>query len=125
MSASLIDTNILIDFLRRRKPAVAFIHSLKVQPIISALTVAELFAGVKNKSESMAIHNLIDACEVVPIDEEIAEEGGRIKNRFQKSHQVGIADALIAATANIHKLKLVTLNQKHFPMVKNKVKPYA
>ncbi|MBT3675360.1 MAG: type II toxin-antitoxin system VapC family toxin [Candidatus Marinimicrobia bacterium] len=124
MSACLLDTNILIDFLRGREKAIIFIKRMKIQPVISALTVAELFAGVKGKRESIAVHNLIDACEVIPVNEEIAEEGGNIKNRFQKSHQIGLADALIAATANILKLELVTLNQKHFPMIKKLVKPY-
>ena len=124
MSIYLIDTNILIDFLRGKNPAVKFIEGLSIQPIISVLTVAELFAGVKGKKESVAIHNLVDACEVIPVNEEIAEEGGLLKNKFQKSHQIGLADSLIGATAIVSKLRLVTLNQKHFPMLKNVVVPY-
>ncbi|MBC8346069.1 MAG: type II toxin-antitoxin system VapC family toxin [Candidatus Marinimicrobia bacterium] len=124
MNAYLLDTNILIDFLRGKEKAIIFIKGLALQPVISTLTVAELFAGVKGKKESVAIHNLIDACEVIPVNEEIAEEGGQIKNKYQKSHQIGLADALIAATANILKMDLVTLNQKHFPMLKNIIVPY-
>jgi len=124
MSAYLIDTNIFVDFLRGQEKAAGFVKGLKKQPIISALTVAELFAGVKGKKENVALHNLIDACEVIPVNEEIAEEGGIIKNKYHKSHQIGLADALIAATAIIFKLDLVTLNQKHFPMINKLVKPY-
>jgi predicted nucleic acid-binding protein len=41
-----------------------------------------------------------------------------------KSHNVGLADALIAATAESRQAALVTLNIKHFPMLANVVVPY-
>lgn len=124
MRAYLIDTNILIDFLRGKSSAIAFMNSLKIQPVISALTISELFAGVKGKKEKVAIHNLVTACEVISIDDEIAEEGGLLKNKYFKSHSVGLADALIGATSILTKLTLVTLNKEHFPMLKNIHVPY-
>lgn len=36
--------------------------------------------------------------------------------QFAKSHRLELADALIAATASIHKLKLWTRNRRHYPM---------
>jgi len=124
MISYLIDTNILIDFLRGKKEAIAFMAGLSIQPIISSLTVAELFAGVKGKREKIAIHNLVHACEVISVDEDIAEEGGLLKNKYQKCHQLGLADALIGATALSSKLTLVSLNKKQFPMLKNVHIPY-
>ncbi|MBC8323291.1 MAG: type II toxin-antitoxin system VapC family toxin [Candidatus Marinimicrobia bacterium] len=118
MKAFLIDTNILVDFLRGKQRANNFMNQLEIQPIISSLTVAELFAGVKGKKERVSLHNLINACEVIPITTEIAEEGGLIKNKYQKSHHIGLADALIGATAIEADLTLATLNKKHFPMLK-------
>ncbi|EKD91792.1 MAG: hypothetical protein ACD_29C00373G0001, partial [uncultured bacterium] len=38
-------------------------------------------------------------------------------------HGTGLADAIIAATALHNELELVTLNTRHFPMLKT-VKPY-
>jgi predicted nucleic acid-binding protein len=36
--------------------------------------------------------------------------------QFHASHAVELGDALIAATASVHTLRLWTRNRKHFPM---------
>ena len=124
MISILVDTNILIDHLRGRKEATDFLLSLKEQPFISSLTIAELFAGVKGKKEKTALHQLINAFHVIPISNEIAEEGGLFKNKYHKSHKIGLADALIAGTVTLGKLQLATLNKKHFPMLNSVLVPY-
>lgn len=124
MSSFLIDTNILVDHLRGVQSASDFILELESQPCISALTVAELFSGVEGKTERVNLHNLVDACDVIPVTTEIAEEGGLIRNRYLKSHGLGLADALIGATAITSRRTLATLNRKHFPMLKNIHVPY-
>ena len=53
---------------------------------------------------------------VLIVTSDIAELAGRMVKHFQKSHGLDDLDALIAATAEQHGLKLATLNTKHFPM---------
>ncbi|MBM4294349.1 MAG: type II toxin-antitoxin system VapC family toxin [Deltaproteobacteria bacterium] len=55
--------------------------------------------------------------EIIPVDAEIAQKGGLYRRDYGPSHGVGLADALIAATAELHQARLVTLNPRHFPMV--------
>jgi predicted nucleic acid-binding protein len=43
---------------------------------------------------------------------------------YGKSHGVGLADALIAASAEMRGAVLVTLNRKHFPMLPTVIVPY-
>ena len=43
----LIDTNVLIDYLRDQADAVSYLESLAEQIFISAVTIAELYAGVR------------------------------------------------------------------------------
>jgi len=43
----LLDTDVLIDFLRSRAEAISYLESLLEPPLISALTVAELYAGIR------------------------------------------------------------------------------
>ena len=51
---------------------------------------------------------------------------GRLHRRqYHKSHNISLADALIAATAEQYQAKLVTLNSKHFPMTKDVIVPYV
>jgi len=52
----------------------------------------------------------------VPIDATIGKRAGEYLARYHASHGMGIGDALIAATASVHGLKLWTRNRKHYPM---------
>lgn len=55
---------------------------------------------------------------VVSVDTEIAKAGGLYKRDYGKSHGVGIADAILAATVEAESAELKTLNTKHYPMLK-------
>ena len=120
----LIDTNILIDFLRAREESVNFFNQRESQLLVSAITVAELYSGVRREDELRQIKNLLDILHIVPVSASIAKRGGLLKKKFAKSHGLGIADAVIAATALEENAGLITLNLKHFPMIKAKEAPY-
>jgi len=120
----LIDTGVLIDYLREQGDAVRYLESMKDKPLISVITVAELYAGVREGKERKRLDKFISAFEVVLVDLNISVKGGLFRGDYGKSHNTGIADALIAATADTQKASLVTLNAKHFPMLKNVIIPY-
>ena len=49
------------------------------------------------------------------VNERVAEEAGKLTSEAKRAgRQPAFADALIAATARIYGLQLVTLNVKHF-----------
>ena len=114
----LVDTEVLIDFLRGNKKAISFINSHCSRIIISSIVVAELYAGVKSETERKTINNFISLFRIIPINTEIAKAGGLYKSQYGKSHGVGLADAILAATAQKENAKLKTLNIKHYPMLK-------
>ena len=120
----LIDTDVLIDYLRAQAQAVSYIESLTNPLLMSAITAAELYAGVREGDERTKLDAFITAFEVVAVDQAIAIKGGLYRRDYKKSHNVGIADALIAATAEIRQASLVTLNKKHFPMLNTVIVPY-
>lgn len=122
--STLLDSNILIDYLRGRSEAVEFVEGLKTVPRISAVTVAELYAGVRDGREREVLDRLVTSFEIVDVDEVIAVMGGLLKRQFARSHGIGIADAIIAATARVAGSKLATLNTKHFPMFPDIEAPY-
>lgn len=121
----LIDTDVIIDYLREQEDAVAYIESLTNPLLTSVITVAELYSGVREGGERTKLETFILAFELVQVSEEIAVKGGLYRRDYSKSHTVGLADALIAATAEICGATLVTLNIKHFPMLKSVKAPYA
>jgi predicted nucleic acid-binding protein len=120
----LIDTDVLVDYLRGQSAAVTWLEGLADPPLISSITVAELYAGVRDGDERIALDAFISACEILPIDEQIAVKGGIFRRDYGKSHGVGLADELIAASAEARQAKLVSLNSKHFPMLADVLTPY-
>lgn len=120
----LIDTDVLIDYLRDKSEAVSYLENLTQPLLISVITVAELYAGIRDGSERARLDEFIRAFEVVEVDREISIKGGLYRRDYLKSHNVGLADALIAASAEIRQADLVTMNSKHFPMLTNVVVPY-
>lgn len=47
----LIDTDVLIDYLRNREEAVLFLESSNELMLLSVITIAELYAGTREGSE--------------------------------------------------------------------------
>ena len=120
-----IDTDVIIDYLRGQVDAVAYIESLTNPLLASVITVAELYSGVREGEEGRALQAFLSAFEVVGVSEEVAVKGGLYRRDWGKSHKVGLADALIAATAEVRGATLVTLNIKHFPMLTSAQVPYT
>lgn len=120
----LLDTDVLIDYLRGRKRAVEYLEGLAATLLVSAITVAELSAGLRGEAEERALESFLLAFLVVPVDGETARLGGAFRRRYGPSHGTGLADALIAATAQLQSATLVSLNTKHFPMLPGVRRPY-
>ncbi len=120
----LIDTDVLVDFFRGYSKAVAFVKTNSSHIVLSSIVVAELYAGVKGDSELNALKNFISLFRVIPVTSEIAKTGGLYKRDYGKSHGVGLADAIIAATCEAENAELKTLNIKHYPMIKGLTPTY-
>jgi predicted nucleic acid-binding protein len=115
----LLDTDVLVDFFRGYGEAAAFVNTYNDRIILSSIVVAELFAGVKGDKEQTALQDFVSLFRVVPVDTEIGKAGGLYRRDYGKSHGVGLADAILAATAVAENAELKTLNTKHYPMLKN------
>lgn len=112
----LVDTDVLIDFLRGYEKAVTFISDHSSRIILPAISVAELYAGVKGDHELSVLDHFVSLFPVIPVTSDIAKAGGLYKRDFGKSHGIGLADAIIAAIRDENHAELKTLNVKHFPM---------
>ncbi|HKV40755.1 MAG TPA: type II toxin-antitoxin system VapC family toxin [Blastocatellia bacterium] len=119
----LLDTDVIIDYPRGQAAAVSYLEALTGPLFISAITLAELYAGARPDEEAH-LKSFIAAFDVVPVDIDIARVGGSYRRVYGKSHGTGIADALIAAAAGSVHAQLVTLNRKHFAMCPDLIVPY-
>jgi hypothetical protein len=122
MADTLLDTGVVFDFLSGRAKAATFIHALQSRPCVSVVTVAELFAGLRSQEAEIAAGSFFAQCQCLPLQYVIAEQAGHLLRHYRASHGVEAPDALIAATAERHGLRLATLNVKHFPTFK-RLKP--
>jgi predicted nucleic acid-binding protein len=55
MASLMVDTDVLIDYLRDQPQAATFLESLEEPPCVSVVSVAELFAGVRDGAEREAL----------------------------------------------------------------------
>ncbi len=119
MARVLVDTDILIDYLRGHAGAVAFVTDHVEDMIVSAMSVAELYAGVRGDpdgKESLALADFLDVVRIEPVTRQIARAGGLYRRDYGPSHGVGLADGVIAATVVAVDAQLMTLNVRHYPM---------
>ncbi len=121
----LVDTDIIIDYLRDVREAIEFIETNIDQIAISSITVAELYQGVRDGAERDVLDVFLSAISVLHTDLSIARNAGLYRRQYKPSHNPGLADCLIAATAVEHGIPLKTLNTKHFPMLEDVDAPYS
>lgn len=112
----LLDTDVMVDFLRGHPKAVALVKDNLDRIALSTIVVAELYAGVRDGEERQRLDRLSSDLRTLPVSSEIAQQGGLYKRDYGQSHGVGLADAIIAATAEIRTAELKTLNTRHYPM---------
>jgi hypothetical protein len=118
MSDYLIDTNILILYLRKTAGYYELLDTLAADDAlyISAITRLEIIRGMRDR-EREATFDILDSLETIEINIEIADKAGELIRTWRtKGVVLEDADALIAASALEHGLALVTTNSKHFPM---------
>ena len=120
-----VDTDVLIDYLRDQAEAVAFLEGC-VQPLaLSVVSVAELYVGVREGEERRRLDAFAAAFEALPLEREAAVQAGLWRRQYGRSHGTGLADALIAASVAAAGGTLATLNRRHFPMLAEVLVPYA
>jgi predicted nucleic acid-binding protein len=120
----LVDTDVMVDFLRGQSAAVAFVRKNSTRMMLSCIVAAELYAGVRDDDERATLDALLSLFRTVAVTSEIARMGGLFKREYAKSHGVGLADAILAATAVAEGAELKTLNVRHYPMIKGLTPAY-
>jgi predicted nucleic acid-binding protein len=111
----LVDTDVLIWYLRGHEGAAKFLDSLP-ELRLSAVTWMELVQGCRNRQELERLRKDVSRrhATILPVTEAISNRAmGLVETHFL-SDGLLLADALIAATAIEHTLKLSSANSKHF-----------
>jgi len=114
---SLLDTNILIYYWKGSIPNSEINRIddiLKSSFIISIITAIELLGWRKHTAEGFLLaKEFLSHAKIVPVDDELAD----LTVELRRNNNIKLADALIAATALLNDLVLVTRNEEDFSML--------
>lgn len=116
----LVDTSILIDFLRKERKDKTIFWQLREQSpcAISSVTLFELLIGAKTEQRQQDIRILCKTIEILSFDIACAEVAARIFGELKAQNElIEFRDIFIGATARLHQLELATLNTKHFERI--------
>ena len=114
----LIDTNVVIDLLEQRLPVeaaqwmrAAVAQGLASQSIINRIEL--LSAPSPTAGTRGALLLWLNDVEEWPLDEDVALEAIRIRRTYRRK----LPDAVIAATALVHNLTVITRNLSDFKAI--------
>lgn len=115
----LLDTDICSAHMRRPAALAHRFIQHTGQLAISSVTLAELYAGAYRHSQTSRllalIHDLRQELHIVDFDPVCAEKFGQVRGTLlRQGIAVPTADLMIAATALVHNLTLVTHNTVDF-----------
>jgi len=116
----LIDTDVLVWYMRGNEKAKHSINNTNGFSI-SVVTYIELVQGLRNKEELSILRNSFKnlSATIIYINEEISTKAMFLVEQYFLSHSIQLADALIGATSMIYGLPLLTVNTKHYKIIKN------
>ena len=116
----LIDTDVLIWYLRGNQKAYNLIHGLN-EFCISSVTYMELVQGMRNKNELRTLQKTLKQWNVktIYINEEISTKALFLVEEYFLSHSMQLADSLIASTCTTCGATLITANDKHYRVIKD------
>jgi len=122
----LIDTDIVIDYLRRYEKGLDFIKKHKEKIAISDFLEIELIIGCRNKEEIKDLEEFLKKFSILNTNSEIIKTAvDLLKNHYLKDGIEAI-DSIIAASALFYDIDFYTRNSKHFKNIKGLrlFKPY-
>lgn len=115
MKKILVDTSIIIDFLRKKDKHTALFFQLASEDLyVSMISHTELYAGKsvwEKKDARQELETLFFGITILSLDKAISEKAGYLKAH---SPDISLIDCIIGATALVNNMEVATLNKKDF-----------
>lgn len=123
----LIDTDAMVDIVRRYPPALEWLESLGSTDVtIPGFVVMELIEGCRDKPEQRRVERVLRPFEIVWPSGYTCERALTVFADHYLRHGLGILDAVIGQIAVDLGAALVTFNRKHYSAIPGlkTVQPY-
>ena len=116
----MFQSKILIDLFSGRHEAKQALEAWPPQNAISLITWMEVMAGAKRYNQEHRTRVALSAFNIIGVSPEIAERSVALRQEYGMK----LPDAIILATAQVHRFELVTRNTKDFAGIAGVVTPY-
>lgn len=126
----LLDTNVISETIKKSpsKTVLNWLSAIDIhQCALSVLTLGEIKRGVEMLENRSKKYKLLKWLEIdllqqfygriISIDAKVADKWGHICSFINKSNKILAVDTLIAASAMVHNLKVITRNTKDFQAI--------
>lgn len=115
----LIDTDVLIDVARSVNTAIDRLtaEAQTSTLVISTITYMELVVGCRNRNELQALQQFVRRFEQIQLNEMISDRATQLLADYYLSHGLLIPDSLIAATALVLEIPLLSKNQRDYRFI--------
>ena len=125
MTLTIVDSNVLVDAIRNRQPALRFLDAAADAGALwsSVLVRSELWVRSR-PGEDDRMEELIGRIAWHDVTPSIADHAGRLGAPYRLTHHIGVVDLIIAATAIELGGDVATLNVRDFPMFPGLQPPY-
>ncbi|WP_036033830.1 type II toxin-antitoxin system VapC family toxin [Leptospira noguchii] len=110
----LIDSDVLIDYLRGYEKATTWLHSIEGPLSISGYSYFDLIEGCKTGKDLQRLEKFVSAFNVLWLDEKEIQKALSVFKSNKLRHGIGLIDCLIGQTALSYKKNLYTFNVKHY-----------
>ena len=115
----LLDSDVMVDLLRRYSPAVAWFDGLDDVELVAlpGYVVMELIQGCRNKVEQDRVLRVVAHYGIVWLSPDDCARALETFTQYHLSHSAGLLDVLIGQTALAMDVPLYTFNQKHYRFI--------
>jgi predicted nucleic acid-binding protein len=126
MRPVLLDSSVLIDVLRGRPEAVAYLDRTRAATALVSVTPVrtEVLGGIRSDGVRVTL-DLLREIHWLDVTIDLADVAAGLSRRFRPAHSgVGVVDYLVAAGSIHIDAGLATMNIRHFPMFPGLERPY-
>ncbi len=120
----ILDTDWIVHWLKGRKEIIDRVEVYRKDGLyVSIISVAELYEGIygskQPEKDEQILKDFLRGVTLIEITEEICKKFGELRNRLRKKGElIGDFDLLIASTALINNLTVLSDNIEHYKRIK-------